>query len=110
MPARQVVSARVRPAQAVALDAKLRRIFVAYCSYGDVENVTHMSSAKITKFAREAQLFDANISSADLDLMFVRATQSPAGGAPAAGGGRARVGRATRPPWPAWGVEPACNG
>ena len=68
---------------ATSLDAALRRIFIAYCSYGDIDNTSLLSSAKFSKLARDAGVFGGGLSSADVDLMFVRMTQSPVAGTPA---------------------------
>jgi len=64
-----------------AIEAQLRKLFVYYCSFGDIDNVDSLSPAKFAKLARDAGVADTNLSKAELDLLFVRASQTkPSGG------------------------------
>ena len=56
--------------------AELSRVFASYCSPGDGENLTHLSSAKFARFTREAGIVGCErISPTDVDLIFVKAAQ-----------------------------------
>ena len=61
------------------IDASLRYIFVSYCSIGDVTNVEHLGSARFSKLVRDAGLLGPLLTSTDVDIVFVRASQSVAG-------------------------------
>ena len=56
-----------------AIEAQLRKLFVYYCSS---DNVDSLSPAKFAKLARDAGVADARLSKAELDLLFVRASQA----------------------------------
>ena len=62
-----------------SIDASLRYIFVSYCSIGDVTNVEHLGSARFSKLVRDAGLLGPLLTSTDVDIVFVRASQSVAG-------------------------------
>ena len=60
------------PLTQAALDNALRRIFISYCSFGDIDNTSHMSAVKFGKLMRDAGLVGGAFSAVDVDLLFVR--------------------------------------
>ena len=58
------------------VEVSLRKLFVHHCSFGDINNVSHLSTSKFAKLARDAGVVDAKLSKADIDLLFVRASQT----------------------------------
>ena len=60
-----------------AVDSALRRLFSTYSAFGDVSSTaSSLTSAKFFKLTRDAGLIDGTLSSVDVDLLFVRASQA----------------------------------
>ena len=59
--------------------AQLTAADQAYCSSGDIDNFTSLSSSKLSKLVRDAGLLGGNLSSVDCDLTFVQAANAAGG-------------------------------
>ena len=62
------------PTNAV-IDSVLRRLFIAYASFGDVSNSAALSSAKFSKLWRDTGIIGHGLTTVDIDLVFVRTAQ-----------------------------------
>ena len=60
-----------------SIDADVRRLFVTYCSFGDVSNVSKLSCAKFSKLIRDAGLLGSSVASTEVDLIFARRSRTP---------------------------------
>ena len=73
------------------IDSTLRRLFIAYASFGDSSNSAALSAAKFSKLWRDTGIIGNGLTTVDVDLIFVRTAQDtrPAkglGAAPSAPG------------------------